>query len=228
VQHLSSFMRVISPTFRKPYLSVLQDIKNSDDMYQWRFRQELADQLCHLCKQFSVRDVYVFMCPLALSLATDSVSCVRSSANRLCGILLDRIYRAHMLNWAESFADSIVELSQNPASMLRQGFVGFCYHIALMVPGVFFAQRFGSALHALMTDRVVNVRLSVARVVSQIPLESFLSDSPDIARLLRQGLEQLRSDSDQDVRFYASREVGAIVDPNGDIAMRGDYATPKA
>jgi hypothetical protein len=65
---------MLKPSTRRDYLPRIAEFLKMDNERNWRFRQELADQLRMLVPLFSAQEVKDFLSPIALVLIQDKVS----------------------------------------------------------------------------------------------------------------------------------------------------------
>ena len=80
LKHLCTFLRVLKSEDRQQYLPKLADFLVTDNEWNWRFREELADQLVKLVVLYKPEDVSEHIAPLALQLLQDKVAAVRQVA----------------------------------------------------------------------------------------------------------------------------------------------------
>merc|ERR1712223_500190 len=80
LKHLADFLKLLKHSDRKEYLPRLSEFLKMDNERNWRFREELANQIGHLVMLFSPDEVKEHLSPIALVLLKDKVSSVRQSS----------------------------------------------------------------------------------------------------------------------------------------------------
>eukprot|EP00051_Salpingoeca_urceolata_P029258 m.489395 g.489395 ORF g.489395 m.489395 type:complete len:778 (+) comp26701_c0_seq1:82-2415(+) len=217
VKHLSRFLRVLPQERRAPYLPILLDLKETDESRNWRFRRLLSRELCDLAVLYPHEDVNQYLCPLALGFAADEIVCVQVAAQKTLAFLLTALHDASRPA-AIKFVQSVIEkFCDSPKSMFRQGFVRFCFHFAMIGNADFFCEFLLPHVLVLATDSVPNVRLLVARLLSQTVTAAFVGG--ERAQSVEDARAQLREDQDSDVRFNAALEPSNNRDPLREFSM---------
>jgi serine/threonine-protein phosphatase 4 regulatory subunit 1 len=208
VKHFSEFMEVMSPELRKPYLTRLMDLCETDDATNWRPRRLLAGQICKVAPLCSLSHLSETMCPLALSLALhDTVASVRDTFYRTVAVLASRLQADNDL--AATFCQKIVgDFHQAAKGVHRVGFVKVCFHFASCVPETVFETYFLTPLLEMQNDPVAVVRVALARLLSQV-LAGYVSGValPKVEAVL----DVLKVDRDVDCKFFAGLPcVGSV------------------
>ncbi|XP_071057702.1 serine/threonine-protein phosphatase 4 regulatory subunit 1-like isoform X3 [Onthophagus taurus] len=206
LEHLAEFLKLLSPITRALYLPRLTEFLQADNELNWRFRQELAEQLRLVLPLFRPADAAKHIVYIATTLLSDKVAAVRDSALELVSELLKHISvekdltHRILIMLAERFAHS-------KKWKRRQTFTLLCCHILEneSVHLEVFATDIMPHLLDLSWDPVPNVRLVVARTIAKHMIQhSFFSDPTN---QYNEGLEtvmrRLQADKDRDVRQSA-------------------------
>ncbi|KAI4471926.1 serine/threonine-protein phosphatase pp2a 65 kda regulatory subunit [Holotrichia oblita] len=206
LKHLAHFLRLINPSKRSMYLPRFADFLQSDNELNWRYRQELAEQLRLAVPLFRPCDAAKHMTSIAQVLLSDKVDAVRQTALSLLTELLKHISTEHDLTprlliiLAERFAHA-------KRWKRRQTFAVLCSDLLAndAIPIDLFASDVMPHLVDLSWDPVANVRLVVARTISkQIITNPYFSDpNNQYFDNLQTVLRRLQADKDQDVRHSA-------------------------
>ncbi|ESO91001.1 hypothetical protein LOTGIDRAFT_122480 [Lottia gigantea] len=209
LKHFADILQLLNPVIRRRYLGRIQEFMSTDNHRNWRFRLELAEQLIFLCELFSPSDVSLYIVPIAMALASDKVSEVRIIAFRLLSFIIQRLYTEGEENLTMTLVNDIIEkFAMNKKWIGRQVFARVCMCIMdeNSLPPAVFARDLLPSLLALGQDTIPNVRLTLAKVLSQciIPLEYFTSQSNPHHEDLVSTLKNLQTDKDRDVRYFAS------------------------
>lgn len=209
LKNLAHFLRMIHPSKRITCLLLLQGFLQTDNVANWRFRQELAEQLLLVLPLFKRRDASKHITFLAHELLCDKVTAVREAALLLVTELIQRVSSnqprtSHLLgNLAEVFAHSILW-------KLRQLYALLCSK--LLASRALSPEQFALVamphLLDLSLDPVPNVRLVVARTLAQhiVTNEYFADSSNHYYDNIQNVLQRLQSDKDRDVRQSADFE----------------------
>ena len=86
LKHLSTFLEVLKPVDREQYLPKLSNFVVTDTEWNWRFREEFANQLIDVVPLYKPEQVSEHIAPLALHLLKDKVAAVRHVARSLVSI----------------------------------------------------------------------------------------------------------------------------------------------
>lgn len=209
LRHLADFLQLLKPEVRGIYLYQLTDFLTIDNSRDWRFRFELAHQLCSIIELYNADDINRYICPISVRLATDKVVAVQEEAIKLVAVLFARLeevetqFKGEEIRHFESFVEKIIlYLAKSKKWRERSVFCKLCSVILkdLYLPYDLFLQYFCPFLLELATDKIVNVRINVARVLSHAS-STFCDDETDI---IFTTLKELQSDKDKDVRYFAS------------------------
>nr|CAD7585782.1 unnamed protein product [Timema genevievae] len=206
LKHLADFLKLVRPSERNSFLPRLTEFLLTDNEWNWRFREELAEQLLMTVGLFSPMDVRKHLTPLAIALLMDKVAAVRHIALYLVTQLVHHVsidtvlMRGLLAELAEQFAHS-------KRWSRRQTFALLCSRLVSehVLPEKHFARDILPHLLDLSWDRVPNVRLAVARSLSQdiLAQKYFSSVQSPHHELIMPVLKRLQVDQDRDVRYFA-------------------------
>lgn len=175
LKHLADFLRMLKPQRRREYLPRLSEFLKMDNDRNWRFRQELADQLGLLVPLFSPQEVKDFLAPIAIVLVRDKVSAVRQSAVAVHIQMVRTLIGSENPDLARNLLSSLVNQLANASRWVqRQTFAVFCENLFddSSVDHEKVSNEVLSHLLDLAWDNVPNVRLSVAKAICQIKATS--------------------------------------------------------
>ncbi|BFZ19203.1 hypothetical protein BsWGS_22242 [Bradybaena similaris] len=222
LKHLADIFRLLRPEVRLQYLARTHVFMKADNQRNWRFREELAEQLILVCDLFHCLDVVTHIVPLAMMLLSDKVAQVRFVALRLLSAVLRKTYLDVEKKLLASVCNNIIEqLVSNNRWLTRQTFAQLCYVILEddSLPPETFARNFLPSLLSLVTDSVPNVRLSLAKVMTQriMPLDYFTSQQNPYHEDLVDTQQKLQSDADKDVRYFATQQSETLLPHDHDM-----------
>ncbi|XP_012254171.2 serine/threonine-protein phosphatase 4 regulatory subunit 1-like isoform X2 [Athalia rosae] len=206
LKHLATFLKVLRPQDRRQYLHRFDDFLVTDPEWNWRFREELANQLLEAVDLFNPVDVSEWITTVALHLLVDKVAAVRTVALALVTQIIS------YLSVDEALVTALVRELGNmfPRSAKwthRQTYGILCSQ--LITNGAITADRFSREmlphLIDLSLDTVPNVRLSVARTLARYVATRGpeWQGGPEQAEAVKTKLKHLRQDADRDVREHA-------------------------
>jgi len=167
VRHLAAFLGALSPACRESYLPVLEEVLQESSPLKWRARLDMAAQIHTLAHIFSPAATFSVVVPFAQRLLADPVADVREAAAALLPPLLRRLGNADV-SFRSAVEQRLLGLATSPKSKQRRLFV----HVAMAEAGAasddgasreHFCSAFLPPLLRLASDRVVNVRLLLAR-----------------------------------------------------------------
>nr|XP_023018479.1 serine/threonine-protein phosphatase 4 regulatory subunit 1-like isoform X3 [Leptinotarsa decemlineata] len=173
LKHLAHFLKLIDPTKRNAYLPRLAEFLQTDNEWNWRFREELAKQLLDAVRLFKPSDSTKFLGVIAIDLFCDKVAAVRQAAiSLICEIVK---YTSSEPALAPCLLLKLAEtLAHSKKWKRRQTFCLLC--IELLKEEALSTELFASEilphLLDLSWDPVINVRLVVARCISQQIMEN--------------------------------------------------------
>ncbi|KAK3929056.1 Serine/threonine-protein phosphatase 4 regulatory subunit 1 [Frankliniella fusca] len=206
LKHLADFVRLLPSVERKSFLNQFEMFLVTDNEWNWRFREELAQQLLRIISLYTPEESCNHLVPVAIALLKDKVAAVRSSALVLVSQLIN-----HVTSEGPLLRKLLPQLAQEFANSTRwerrQAFALLCSHLVSgrILGGDQFAREVLPYLLDLSYDRVPNVRLAVAKTVaSDIMAHQFFSSAQSPHQeVLMQVLKRLINDKDRDVRFFA-------------------------
>ncbi|CAH1779325.1 unnamed protein product [Owenia fusiformis] len=213
LKHLADFIRLLSPELRLLYLEQISSFLTTDNHRNWRFRLDLAEQLVLLCELFSSEQISEHLVPVAMCLADDRVSEVRNMAFKVLSMMMKRLNMSGEsntdLNLAKQFTDDIIKKFANQNKWnKRQIYAQLCRSMltAHAVTPQQFAKDLQPALLNLGLDPTPNVRLSVAKTLSQglLPMDYFTSPQSPLHSQLLETVQKLQGDPDRDVRYFVA------------------------
>ncbi len=206
LKHLADFMELLEPEHRREYLPKLAEFLKMDNERNWRFRQELAEQLERLIPLYSPSEVEERISPIAMVLVHDKVSAVRETITQVLAAILLALVRSDRPQLASGLLRCATEsLAREPLWVHRQTFASLCLrlHEVGAVDEAVFCSELLPELLELASDPVPNVRLVVARTLRAVsPLISpeavaTCGQSERLAEVER----SLEADEDVDVRY---------------------------
>ncbi|KAL1006399.1 hypothetical protein UPYG_G00071900 [Umbra pygmaea] len=212
LKHLYDFLKLLHQETRRKYLYQLQEFLVTDNSRNWRFRSELAEQLVLLLELYSSQDVYDYLRPLAFSLCTDRVSSVRWTSYKLVSEMIRKLASCQAL-LADFLSELVEKFCHSPKWSGRQAFAFVC-QLAVEDDCVSleqFSEHLLAPLLQLASDPVANVRVLLAKTLSQSLLEReyFLHSATSHQGELEQTLVALQMDMDKDVKYFASGHPGS-------------------
>jgi len=203
LKHLADFLKLLRPEMRRAYLPKLSEFLTTDNSRNWRFHKDLAEQMLPLLELYSPTDILEHL--VALALAEDKVVQVRlSTLSVLSGILLQLSPDVCRQQW-DVFVSKLTHLfAESSVWAKRQIFAQLCG--GLLDSPAMDPQRFCAELLPLLlslrSDRVPNVRISLARTLVEhaAKYEYYFSESNPRRQDLLTTFDTLRNDSDPDVK----------------------------
>ena len=225
LKHLVDFLKLLKEDDRKEYLPRLSEFLKMDNERNWRFRQELAEQLGYLVDLFTPAEVKEHLCPIARVLIQDKVAAVRLSSVEAHTIILQHLLQSETPDLAK---DLMSELGHalDGRWVHRQTYASLCYRLysSSVMDREEFADEILPYLIDMAWDIVPNVRLVVARSLYSIsqackffnlPLISgktrliahfvaayFCNDEYPNSERFREAISYLAGDKDKDVRAF--------------------------
>ncbi|KAG5900679.1 hypothetical protein JTB14_005944 [Gonioctena quinquepunctata] len=206
LQHLAPFLNMINPAKRQTYIPKLVEFLQTDNEWNWRFREELAVQLFDAVELFKPADMAKHLGVIAMILLCDKVAVVRGMAISLLTKIVKNtspepgLTSCLLVKLAENFAHS-------KKWKKRQTFCLLCTELLVekALPAEQFASEIMPHLLDLSWDPVPNIRLVVARCISKniITNEYFADPCNEHYENLETVLRRLQADRDVDVRQSA-------------------------
>ena len=208
LKNLSQLVNIFDKTEQKMILRRLPEFYKLENEYNWRFRVEFINQFTNLInlydkpKQFSQ-----IIIPMIFSLLEDKVAEVRKNTIPLLTVTIQHLYDSNKKILAanklkETILDQIYyKLYLSKKWTFRQLFILVCDKIIAndALPFDAFKDKLMTPLLNLAKDKVNNVRLTLARVLSNEEFQKYFEQSK-IG--LQETIELLTKDEDKDVRSY--------------------------
>ncbi|KFD56296.1 hypothetical protein M514_02751 [Trichuris suis] len=208
LEHMDKFLMLLDRSSCRKVLCHLANFLQNDSASNWRFRYLFAEQLIKICNLFGIEDLNEYFSPIAMTLAIDRVAEVRFFTCKLIARILKCLYVGEKASnkpktlLTDSFAQDIVKSFACSVKFLRrQTFARICGEILeQQAVGIDdFGRLFLPAFNELLVDKVTNVRITAACILSEHcvtmrrmnPLETFNAMVSDLA-----------SDKDVNVRFF--------------------------
>lgn len=170
LRHLAHFLELIGEEQRLAYLPRLSDFLQTDNEWNWRFREELARQLLLAVPLYGsvVRDAARPLAQLAHELLRDRVCAVRQVALELTAELVRHASAADSTLCARLLVRLCEELAHSKRWARRQSFALLCARLVetRAVPPATFTHELMPHLLDLSWDPVPNVRLAVSRTLA--------------------------------------------------------------
>lgn len=165
---------------------------------QWRVRLAMMEYVPLLSKQLGGAFMDDQLLTLCSSWLSDAVYSVRESAVSTC----TELARMFGNDWTHRrLIPKVVELSQRPNYLLR---VTVLQVLAALIPVVGCSPDVLNLLvDSLARDSVPNVRLNVAKTLSQIA--RYVQPPSLVQQRVKPALERLRQDADGDVHYFAEQ-----------------------
>jgi serine/threonine-protein phosphatase 4 regulatory subunit 1 len=215
LKHLHDFLKLLHIDKRREYLFQLQGFLVAGNSINWRFQAELAQQLILLLQLYSPKDVYDYLCPIALKLCANKISSVRWISYKLVSKMVKKLHRETPVTFG---ADLIHELVENfgrcPKWSGWQAFVFICQNVIEddCLPMEQFTVHLMPYLLILVNDKVPNVRVLLAKTLRQTLLkkEWFLTSASCYQEAVEQTIMALQMDQDSDVKYFASKHPASI------------------
>ena len=208
LKHLADFLRLLDPEHRREYLPKLSEFLKMDNDRNWRFRQELAEQLERLIPLFSPEEVSEHLSPIAMVLVYDKVAAVRDSVVNMLANIVRSFNQAGKADLSSTLLVLVVEsLACGGLWVHRQTFATLCLrlHTFDALPPAEFSISMLPRLLEMASDPVPNVRLAVARTlrfISRSAAGAVYKDAAANKHAARLSAVEaaLRCDNDVDVR----------------------------
>ncbi|CAJ0876989.1 15755_t:CDS:10, partial [Entrophospora sp. SA101] len=197
VENLASFISCLPQKARNNCLPPLFGIW--DDLKQrWRLRNTIARQMPTICRLFDSRNVINYLLPLAIKAVKDDVATVRETAIA-CVTLFEVVYNDDTL-FAE-LINCVREFAFENKFRSRVAFIQICRALVLSAfPKPEFERYFIPILKNFSTDNVVNVRITLVRLIRDLcRIEQYYQDPMSKSQIIDM-IKQLAEDPDFDVR----------------------------
>lgn len=210
LKHLANFIKLLAPDLRSSYLPTFSEFLNTDNVRNWRFRFELAEQLIILTGLYHTSEVSDHICPIALTLGADRVAEVRLIAYKLIGILLLKLEKDED-EQRKKFTDDIIEHFATSPLWFRRLTYGQLCEVLLeedFITAEKFAIDFLPDLLNYQSDTIVNVKLTLSRTLTRAVMVTDYFCRPECkdSEKVLEAIERLQADNDRDVRYFAGRD----------------------
>ncbi|XP_078043548.1 serine/threonine-protein phosphatase 4 regulatory subunit 1-like [Augochlora pura] len=187
----------------------MKDFLETDNIWNWRFREELATQLVEAVTLFKPDDVEIYIAPLSFDLINDKVAAVRHVGFALVAKIVAYLsqHKKEIFQELRCSLDLYAEIW-----VRRQTFAMLCGH--LISSNAISAKKFRlellPVLLKLSRDKVPNVRLAVVRSLKNIPAGPDWLGRDEMDEVEKR-LREMRTDPDRDVRIVVSGEDSPTV-----------------
>lgn len=228
LKHLSDFLKLLPLDLRRDYLPKMSDFLYMDNDRNWRFRQELTEQMGQLIPLFTSEEVKTYLAPIAVILIKDKVAAVRTSAVNVHGIIVKTLLEESSESSDSGLvrvllADLVVELAKSESWIHRQtyGSLALTLFQESALEHTQFGQDILPNLLDLAEDKVPNVRLMVARALKEIRQATYFTTEANPHHAQMDGvITELSEDKDADVRafFEVPQAYDSDGEPIGDIS----------
>lgn len=202
LRNIAEFMQVLGPAERDKYINVVCQLPA--EMDNWRLRNILAVNLGKLSQLVSPAVCKRTITEVATKLLEDTVAEVRTSSVRSVGTVLRRLCQGDQADRAD-FLAYLIGLKSSPNYQFRELFVHVTQELAeqdaVDSSVQIFESDFLDLLLQLCSDRVPNVRVTLARMFSRS-----VRDNEKYRNLpqVKQMKEKLAADSDKEVQYLVT------------------------
>lgn len=97
LEHLADFLKFLDSDTRNMLLPLLKEFLKTDNDRNWRYKEELGEQLRLSISLFSPVDCLKHLAPLATCLLCDKVAAVRQKALQLVSECRERKFRGEIM-----------------------------------------------------------------------------------------------------------------------------------
>jgi serine/threonine-protein phosphatase 4 regulatory subunit 1 len=205
VNNVSEFLQHLGMVMREKYVPIICAMPSETD--NWRLRKMIAQKLGALASLVSPSTCKKNIAELGIHLLEDSVADVRQSSFKSCATILRRLFEGEPAD-REAFLGYLKNLKASQNYQVRQMFVYIAHELLEMdiADGKtkIFESDFLEGLAALAEDRVPNVRLTVARVLTASLLNAPTFKSNPVVVEMKNKLSQ---DKVRDVAYFASLTI---------------------
>ncbi|CAG8527900.1 8720_t:CDS:10 [Ambispora gerdemannii] len=202
LEHLAAFIECLPEKTRNDYLPSLNEVWDGVKNH-WRLRDVIAKQIPALCRLFDSQSVMNHILPLTIRAVKDVIASVRETAVSCFPTLFDVVRNDNtcyneLINQVKQFATDA-------------GFRGRVVYVQIVnaliskntISKIEFETHFLPALVSLASDRVSNVRIVLARLVSDICRSERGYANPSTRPIeANELIKLLAQDSDVDVRAF--------------------------
>eukprot|EP00475_Leptophrys_vorax_P035510 TRINITY_DN5858_c0_g1_i1.p2 TRINITY_DN5858_c0_g1~~TRINITY_DN5858_c0_g1_i1.p2 ORF type:complete len:658 (-),score=120.19 TRINITY_DN5858_c0_g1_i1:3867-5840(-) len=192
ITSIGLFLRTLTPNSRVKHIETLRDIQRESDQ-NWRFRELMALQIEVLAELYPADILATEILPIALSLVCDRIAAVRQVAVQKLGCFVNALDGNNLY---PELLQELHSLGVSTTFSERQLYIRICDGLAKSVNEKRFANDFLPLLTGLTKDKVPNVRIMLARHISQtFATLEYLRKHPKI----RAALFLLKQDTVRDV-----------------------------
>eukprot|EP00826_Nyctotherus_ovalis_P017926 TRINITY_DN1530_c0_g2_i8.p1 TRINITY_DN1530_c0_g2~~TRINITY_DN1530_c0_g2_i8.p1 ORF type:complete len:382 (-),score=87.27 TRINITY_DN1530_c0_g2_i8:1176-2321(-) len=207
LSHLHDFLAVLTMKKRLDYLPIIQAIMEKSE-HNWRQREIFARHSGDYARLFDIQKIHEIVLPISYTLLEDQVAQVRAKACQ------EFVHVAMQLKSEPLFFNEAITFLQKLFNSInfrdRQSFIQACE--GFMCYEAIFVKHFLTQFLALQKDKVVNVRVALARVLnSHMKVSGVLRSNVHILRTI----ELLKNDSSREVRenvTEASKECDKMLE----------------
>jgi hypothetical protein len=215
LSHLTEFFDVLPLSLRHSCLpSILEGLQEVENPKNWRYRHTLVEQLVSLCDFYDADYLHSHIYPVARQLTEDKVAEVRHSATQLLGMILQRLTQITPDGYLPLLREMKADYASHRQWNFRQLYIHQCttFLVEKCISSEVFVSECLPSLLSLVSDKVPNVRLALARAVRETLMNTdhFLTERRDILDQLDSVLTTLQSDRDRDVIYFAGGDVSSF------------------
>jgi len=194
IPSMAEFFGALPMERRRALLPLAIEVAEEPDI--WRYRKLLARQIAKFSQIYEVDDVVEVLVPIALRLCRDPVASVRKAAVGQIGSLIQ-----HLDHGREQCIEGVCALALSSSCHDRKIFASMCESLVDQVDAELLEKHFLSHILNLASDRVPNVRFSMARVLAQKLAHQEKLEKHQLE--IKAALKTLQLDNDSDVAFWA-------------------------
>ncbi|CAJ0857904.1 8929_t:CDS:10, partial [Entrophospora sp. SA101] len=166
MENYVSFISCLPQTARDECLPSLSGIWDNLKP-QWRLRNTIAKQIPALCQLFDGSSIINYLLPLAIKAVKDEVATVRETTVACFPALFEAVHNDDTL--FKEAIKRVCEFSSENKFRSRVIFVQICYALVLSgFPKLDFERYFLPILENFSADSVVNVRITLVRVIKEL------------------------------------------------------------
>ena len=225
----------LEPKQRERYADVYHSALQSDKL-KWRFRLIIVSQMEGLLSLFPLQKVNDFFMPMIIKFCMDECYVVRRNASASFWVLYKKIKEGE-LDLAKQMIDiNFLYFGDYNRFSFRQSFVYMSEGILCHCKELF-TQEAAEKLLILSKDPVINVRVSLGRLIQsvrragikieetwfeQIQENLMLFEDPDVSRLLKDNTSKGRKSE-----LSGGMSISANSQGSGSVLKKKDNKTPK-
>ena len=164
IKILAGVLKELNPDIREKYADVYHTTMNQD-MRKWRLRWVISEQIDNLSKLFNASTVVSKILPMYFSFCKDNCAVVRKYASKNFWKLLDNVQNDQQGKQIALL--NMMSFGKYKRYVLRQSYVLMLEGVLLNIPSCV-DQEMISILKELAVDKVVNIRIAVARLLKNV------------------------------------------------------------